>query len=69
MDAHYANTMHSKIDEARAMGLPVKAENWGGKMHMKSLVADDKYVILAHVILQVQELIKMMKTWLFLKIL
>ncbi|MFI3301134.1 MAG: phospholipase D-like domain-containing protein [Candidatus Gastranaerophilales bacterium] len=45
VDAHYANTMHSKIDEIRKLGLKVKAENWGGKMHMKSLVADDNYVI------------------------
>lgn len=44
-DAHYANTQHSKIDEIRGLGLKVKAENWGGKMHMKSLISDDEYII------------------------
>lgn len=44
-DAHYATTQHSKIDEIRGLGLKVKAENWGGKMHMKSLIADDEYII------------------------
>lgn len=29
----------------RNSGIPIKSENWGGKMHMKSMIIDDKYVI------------------------
>lgn len=45
-DAHYATTQHSQIKEIRNLGLKVKVENWGGKMHMKSLIADDEYMII-----------------------
>ena len=30
----------------RMAGIPVKVENWGGKMHMKSLIIDDKYLLI-----------------------
>lgn len=45
-DANYASTKFSRTDELRKKGVPVKVENWGGKMHMKSLISDDKYIIL-----------------------
>ncbi len=44
-DAHYATDQHSKIKELREAGLLIKVENWGGKMHMKSLIVDDEYSI------------------------
>lgn len=46
LDAHSATNQHSKIQEIRELGIPIKVENWGGKMHMKSLVSDDTYIIL-----------------------
>lgn len=30
----------------RMAGIPVKIENWGGKMHEKSLIIDDKYLLI-----------------------
>lgn len=46
LDAHSATTQHSKVKEIRELGIPIKVENWGGKMHMKSIVSDDTYIIL-----------------------
>ena len=46
LDAHSATTQHSKVKEIRKLGIPIKVENWGGKMHMKSLISDDTYIIL-----------------------
>lgn len=46
LDAHSATNQYSKIKEIRELGIPIKVENWGGKMHMKSLVSDDTYIIL-----------------------
>ena len=46
LDAHSATTQHSKVEEIRKLGIPIKVENLGGKMHMKSLISDDTYIIL-----------------------
>lgn len=45
-DALNSSTKHSKSKELRAAGILVKAENYAGKMHSKSIIVDDKYVIL-----------------------
>lgn len=37
---------HSKIKELRAGGIPVKSENWAGKLHSKSIIIDDLYTII-----------------------
>lgn len=46
LDALNAVNIHSKTKELRAAGVPVKAENWAGKMHSKSIIADDEYLII-----------------------
>ena len=45
IDATAAQNGYSKHEILRAVGIPVKIENWGGKMHMKSAVVDDKFLI------------------------
>lgn len=45
IDATAAKNGYSKHELLRAAGIPVKVENWGGKMHMKSAVIDGKTVI------------------------
>ncbi len=45
IDATAASNGYSKHEILRAVGIPVKVENWGGKMHMKSAVIDGRYVI------------------------
>lgn len=45
VDAHYATSQHSNIKKLRDEKIKVKVENWGGKMHMKSLIVDDTYFI------------------------
>ena len=45
-DALNSSTQHSKSRELRAAGVSVKAENYAGKMHSKSMIVDDKYVII-----------------------
>ncbi len=47
IDANSASNNYSKHHMLRENGIEVKTENWGGKMHMKSLVADDKYLVIA----------------------
>ena len=47
VDANSSANKYSKHHFLREKGIEVKTENWGGKMHMKSLVADDKYVVIA----------------------
>lgn len=36
----------SQIDYLRAAKIPVKTENYAGKLHSKSMIVDDKYVII-----------------------
>jgi hypothetical protein len=45
IDATSAQNGYTKHEILRAVGIPVKVENWGGKMHMKSIVVDDEYVV------------------------
>jgi phosphatidylserine/phosphatidylglycerophosphate/cardiolipin synthase-like enzyme len=46
VDANGASSAYSKHEILRGVGIPVKVENWGGKMHMKSMTIDDKYTII-----------------------
>jgi phosphatidylserine/phosphatidylglycerophosphate/cardiolipin synthase-like enzyme len=45
IDATSAVNGYTKHELLRAAGIPVKVENWGGKMHMKSASVDGKHVI------------------------
>ena len=45
MDATAAKNGYAKHNLLRAAGIPVKVENWGGKMHAKSAVIDGRIVI------------------------
>ena len=45
-DALNASAKYSKVRELRATGMPVKIENYAGKMHSKTMIIDDKYLIL-----------------------
>lgn len=45
LDATAAKNGYTKHALLRAAGIPVKIEHWGGKMHMKSAVVDDTYII------------------------
>jgi len=46
LDALNASTQHSKHKELRNAGILVKAENYAGKMHSKSMIIDDEYVVI-----------------------
>ena len=46
VDALNASTKHSKHKDLRGSGIQVKAENWAGKMHSKSIIVDDRFVII-----------------------
>jgi phosphatidylserine/phosphatidylglycerophosphate/cardiolipin synthase-like enzyme len=46
IDATSATNGYSKHNYLRENGIPVKVENWGGKMHMKSAIIDGKHLIL-----------------------
>lgn len=45
VDATSAKNGYSKHELLRAAGIPVKVENWGGKMHAKSAVIDGRWVV------------------------
>jgi len=45
IDSTGARNEYSKHELLRAAGIPVKVENWGGKMHMKSAEIDGQVVI------------------------
>jgi phosphatidylserine/phosphatidylglycerophosphate/cardiolipin synthase-like enzyme len=45
VDATSAENGYSKHEILREVGIPVKVENWGGKMHSKSMVADGKFIV------------------------
>ena len=45
IDATGASNEYSKHQYLRDKGIPVKVENWGGKMHMKSAIIDAKDII------------------------
>ncbi len=44
-DALNASSKYSKVKELRNNGIPVKIENYAGKMHSKTIIIDDKYLI------------------------
>ena len=45
-DALNAFAKYSKVRELRAAGMPVKIENYAGKMHSKTMIIDDRYLVL-----------------------
>lgn len=45
LDATAAKNEYTKHEILRAAGIPVKVENWGGKMHAKAAVVDGKTLI------------------------
>ena len=45
-DALNTSTKHSKHKELRSAGIEVKAENYAGKMHSKTIIIDDEYLII-----------------------
>ena len=45
IDASGAQGSYSRHDILRKAEIPVKVENWGGKMHTKTALIDDKYLI------------------------
>lgn len=46
IDATAARNGYSKHELLREAGIPVKVENWGGKMHMKSASVDGRFLVL-----------------------
>lgn len=46
IDATGASNGYSKHQYLRDNGIKVKVENWGGKMHMKTAVIDDKHIVI-----------------------
>lgn len=45
VDASNSTNPRSKVKILRQAGIPVKIENYAGKMHSKSIIIDDKYLI------------------------
>ncbi len=45
MDATAAKNEYAKHELIRMAGIPVKIEHWGGKMHMKSVAVDGRWVV------------------------
>ena len=45
-DALNASTKHSKHQELRDAGIAVKTENYAGKMHSKTMIIDNEYLII-----------------------
>ncbi len=45
LDATAAGNGYTKHEALRLAGIPVKVENWGGKMHAKSAVIDGKILV------------------------
>lgn len=45
MDATGASNGYTKHELLRAVGIPVKVENWGGKLHMKSALIDGETLV------------------------
>lgn len=46
VDATSASSRYSAVKQLRENGITVKTENRAGKMHMKSIIIDDRYVVL-----------------------
>lgn len=45
IDAANSYGSRSKVKKLREAGIPVKIENYAGKVHSKSIIIDDKYII------------------------
>ncbi len=45
IDATSPSMSRSKVKLLRAAGIPIKVENYAGKVHSKSIIIDDKYII------------------------
>jgi phosphatidylserine/phosphatidylglycerophosphate/cardiolipin synthase-like enzyme len=45
MNAANTNTTHSKHEALRKAGVQLKTETFAGKMHSKTIIIDDKYII------------------------
>ncbi|MCI1273922.1 MAG: phospholipase D-like domain-containing protein [Clostridiaceae bacterium] len=46
VDATNAKESRSKVKLLRANGIPVKVENYAGKMHSKTMIVDNRYIVL-----------------------
>lgn len=46
LDASSANNEFSAHNKLRSAGIPVKIENWGGKMHTKAAIIDNEYYVI-----------------------
>ena len=46
MDANSTGTRNIKYKELRAAGIPLKFENFAGKLHSKTMIIDDCYVVM-----------------------
>lgn len=46
IDATNTSVRHSVFKELRKSGIPVKVENYAGKMHAKTIIIDDEYLVL-----------------------
>lgn len=46
IDATNTHGVHSVFRELRQSGIPIKVENYAGKMHSKTIIIDDEYLIL-----------------------
>ncbi len=46
MDANNVYTRNTKHQLLRQNGIPVKIENYAGKLHSKTMIIDDKYIIM-----------------------
>jgi phosphatidylserine/phosphatidylglycerophosphate/cardiolipin synthase-like enzyme len=45
LDANSTSTKHIKYNTLRNSGIPLKMENFAGKLHTKTMIIDDKYLI------------------------
>ncbi len=45
IDATNTHASRSKVKYLRNSGLPIKVENYAGKVHSKSIIIDDRYVV------------------------
>ena len=46
IDANSVNTRNTKHKILRDSGIPLKAENYAGKLHSKTIIIDDEYIIM-----------------------
>ncbi|MBR1461358.1 hypothetical protein IJ596_07000 [bacterium] len=45
LDANNTSSYHTKYKKLRDAGIPLKTENFAGKLHSKAIIIDDKYII------------------------